>query len=422
MRAGPPDGMRLAPADPFIGAAGKVRDRARCAWSSPLAGFSGGSFRRGARQGEGRGGAECRKRRDPRPKRGAGPRSESGPSVDWQVSNRIVTLGPSPTVQRGVEGDGPTRRSPPRLRAVEAPSGAQYPIETGRIRAVITEVGATLRELVVDGEPVLWGFPETAMCSGGRGQVLAPWPNRLEDGAYTYAGASAQAPLDEPERHNAIHGLVRWRPWQRVGGDRASVELACELFPQPGYPFRLHLALRYALDEVGLHVEVRAENRDRRTLPFGIGFHPYLLAPTQGLAGARLVVPATRHLELDGRGLPVGEEGLDGDLAALASSEGADLGPLRLDDCFTGLLRGGDGTAAVRFLPRPGREVSLVLDEAFAYLMCFTGDSLPPEDRRRAVALEPMTCPPNALRSGRDLVELGSGEVFAAGFLVAPSS
>ncbi len=26
------------------------------------------------------------------------------------------------------------------------------------------------------------------MCTGGRGQILAPWPNRLEDGTYEFAG------------------------------------------------------------------------------------------------------------------------------------------------------------------------------------------------------------------------------------------
>ena len=54
------------------------------------------------------------------------------------------------------------------------------------------------------------------MCDSGRGQVLAPWPNRLGDGRYHFEGRDGLAALDEPARHNAIHGLVRWTAWHVV--------------------------------------------------------------------------------------------------------------------------------------------------------------------------------------------------------------
>ena len=40
----------------------------------------------------------------------------------------------------------------------------------------------------------------------------------------------------------------------------------------------------------------------------------------------------------------------------------------------------------------------------------FTGDPLEPERRRKALAVEPMTCPPNAFATGDDLLVLQPGE------------
>ena len=96
------------------------------------------------------------------------------------------------------------------------PSGRQFEIRHGDQHAVVTEVGATLRHYAVGGKPVIDGFDVDDMASGGRGQVLAPWPNRLGNGRYTFEGQAERVPLNEPERANAIHGLVRWLQWTPV--------------------------------------------------------------------------------------------------------------------------------------------------------------------------------------------------------------
>src|SRR4051812_22319515 len=94
------------------------------------------------------------------------------------------------------------------------PSGEQYEIRHGGQSATVTEMGATLRAYAHDGKPIIDGFAIDAFASGGRGQVLAPWPNRLSQGRYSFGGRHAKVPLNEPEHSNAIHGLVRWLPWQ----------------------------------------------------------------------------------------------------------------------------------------------------------------------------------------------------------------
>jgi aldose 1-epimerase len=300
-------------------------------------------------------------------------------------------------------------------------SGKRYKIEYQDLRATVTSVGATLREFSRASTPILWSQDLDALPRGSCGQVLAPWPNRLAAGTYEFMGISGKAALDEPEKGNAIHGLVRWLEWKLDYQERARVKLSCTLSPQPAYPFLLSLALLYELGPAGLTVHVQAESSAAVGAPFGIGFHPYFLAPVQGLAGSRLIVPATRHLTLDAHGIPTGEVALDGALAELATSNGIALDGQVLDDCFTGLVRDEDGVATVRFLPGGGQisEVTLRLDRHFGYVMCYTGDTLGESDRRRAVAIEPMTCAPNAFASGVDVVALGQTTTFDGSFSVS---
>ena len=83
------------------------------------------------------------------------------------------------------------------------------------------------------------GSCSTAMRRTGRspraaGQVLIPWPNRIEDGAYEFDGRRHQLPLDELEARNAIHGLVRWAGWRVGEREQSRVVMEHVLHPQPG--------------------------------------------------------------------------------------------------------------------------------------------------------------------------------------------
>jgi hypothetical protein len=171
-----------------------------------------------------------------------------------------------------------------RAAIIDAPgplqSGEQHEIRRGNQLAVACEVGATLRFYTVGGVDVLDGFPAEEASSVGRGQVLAPWPNRLDGGTYEFEGREGRAALDEPEHGNAIHGLVRWLPWWVVSSGEDFVELGCVLHPQPGYPWRTDLRMEYRLEEAGLTTIARATNRSDRAAPFGLGFHPYLTVGT----------------------------------------------------------------------------------------------------------------------------------------------
>jgi aldose 1-epimerase len=83
------------------------------------------------------------------------------------------------------------------------------------------------------------------------------------------------------------------------------------------------------------------------------------------------------------------------------------VGKLALDHCFTDLVRDDRGQATVGVTnPDDGTSLSLWMDAAFKWVMVFTGDTLEPNRRRRSVAIEPMTCPPNAFRTEADVIVL----------------
>ncbi|HXY71440.1 MAG TPA: aldose 1-epimerase family protein [Actinomycetota bacterium] len=307
---------------------------------------------------------------------------------------------------------GPAEQSPP-------PAGRQHEIRHGDQVAVVCEVGATLRRYAAGGEEVLDGFDVADRSTAGRGQILAPWPNRLDGGRYTFEGREGRAALDEPEAGNAIHGLVRWLPWRAVSQDEHAVELACVVPPQPAYPWRVELGVEYRLSGDGLAVSARATNASDAACPFGIGFHPYVRAGEGVVDTATLAVPAGRRLVSDERGLPVGDETVAG--TAFDFREPRPIADTKLDTAFTDLAVDTDGRARVEVRGDAGRGVDLWAGPEFGYLMVYTGDTLDPESRRRrGVAIEPMTCPPNALRTGTDLIRLAPGESWQGDWGIQP--
>ncbi len=294
------------------------------------------------------------------------------------------------------------------MRDPRKPSGEQYELTHGDRRAVVTEVGAGLRAYTVDGHDVVDGFAADEMASSGRGQVLVPWPNRIAGGRYDWRGRTLQLPLTEAEAGNAIHGLVRWVAWRVVEREPHRVVLAHGLDPQPGYPFALGLRVEYALSDDGLRVETTATNVGSQPCPFGAGAHPYLTAGTPTVDTAILGLPARSVLESDEHGIPVGRAAVEG--TAFDHRDPRPLGGTVLDHCFTDLERDADGIARVTLAdPASGRTVTLRVDERYPYLMLYTGDSRP-DVRRRSLAVEPMTCPPNAFRSGESVIALAPGE------------
>ena len=293
------------------------------------------------------------------------------------------------------------------------PTGRQHLIERGPQRAVVTEVGATLRSYTVEGIELLDTFAAQAMSDYSRGQVLVPWPNRIDHGRYSFAGRDRQLALTEPERDNAIHGLVRWLPFVEGSTQPESVRLSCALYPQKGYEFSLLIDITYALTGLGLEVKLNVHNRGTEPAPVGAGYHPYLAAGSGRVDDVQVRMQAATVLTTNDRLVPTGEAPVQGTDLDFTSTRR--LGDTRLDHCFTDLSRDNDGMVRVEFAPpsRPG--VVLFMDEQHDYIQVFTGDAIGDESRRRrGLAVEPMTCAPDAFNNGRGLRVLEPGESFVS--------
>jgi len=294
-----------------------------------------------------------------------------------------------------------------------SPSGEQFGIEFGDQRAVVTEVGGGLRTYDVGDRRIIEGYEADEMCSSGRGQVLAPWPNRIAGASYEFGGVRYELPVDERASQSAIHGLVRWVPWRGVEAETERVVVGHELYPQPGYPFAVSLEIEYELSVGGLRVSTTATNVGAESCPFGLGFHPYLYPGTPTVDTATLELPARSVLDADERSPVDGTE--------LDYREPRAVGGTVLDTCFADLDRGEDGLARVVLAnPGTGRSTTLWVDEAYGYLMVYSGDTRP-DVSRRSLAVEPMTCPPQAFRTGESVIVLAPGDSMTATWGLTPS-
>jgi aldose 1-epimerase len=296
--------------------------------------------------------------------------------------------------------------------------GGQVEIARGQQRVAVVTLGGGLRSYEVAGRALLDAFPPGERPTSGRGQVLAPWPNRIENGSYEFEGKHLQLPLTEPEHGNAIHGLVRGATWTVIAVEPDHVAMEYVLEPQPGYPFTLALGIEYALSAAGLTVTTRARNLGIEPCPYGAGQHPYLTLGTPTVDPLLLRVAARVVGLSDERGLPAGSESVDGTEYDFRSAR--PIGGTVLDNAYTELERDGDGRARV-LLDDPDGEAGITLwvDESYPYLMVFTGDPLP-DVARRSIAVEPMTCPPNAFRTGESLIHLQPGELISSTWGIEP--
>jgi aldose 1-epimerase len=301
---------------------------------------------------------------------------------------------------------------------VSAHPGQQVEITAADQHAAVVLLGGGLREYSAAGRDLIDGFPADSAPTSGRGQVLLPWPNRLEDGTYEFDGRRHELPLTEPDRRNAIHGLVRDEQWEIAAQESHRVMLRHLLEPRPGYPFALDVSIEYALGLDGLTVSTTTTNVGPDACPFGSGQHPYIRLGTATVDSLVLRAPGSTVLLEDDRRLPRGREAVSG--TELDFRRPRTLGAARLDDAFTDLERGPDGRARVELRDPVSRAgVDLWVDESYNYLMLFTGDDLP-DVARRSLAVEPMTCPPNAFRTGEDLVRLEPGETATSRWGLVP--
>ncbi len=296
---------------------------------------------------------------------------------------------------------------------VAAKSGAQWTIEADGHRAVVAEVGGVLRDFTANGVQVLDGFGTDELSPASAGQILAPWPNRIRDGQYSFEEQAYQLPLTEPDKHNAIHGLTNWARWTLVEQAPDAITAEFDLPAQIGYPWWLRLRTRWSVSADGLRCDQEAVNNSSSNAPWGYSVHPYVQLTGVAVDDILLHVPGKTRIVADARLLPIGSTSVAGTEYDFTAPRR--VGDLVLDTTFGAIEHDANGITEVTIAdPGSAAKVTLWADESFKYWQVFTGDTLTGERFRRSLAIEPMTCPPDAFRTGRDVIVLAPGERWTA--------
>ncbi len=233
--------------------------------------------------------------------------------------------------------------------------------------------------------------------------ILFPFPNRVAGGTYTFEGRTYQLDVNEPGRHNHIHGLVCNRPWRVVetgassqegAWQRATITLADDPEAVRQFPFPCRLTVTTRLVEGMLVQETEVENTGSGRLPMGYGTHGWFPA-TLGAGGreaTQVRIPAGQfwrleHLLPTGERVSVEREAAKYDLRAWRALDAQDY-----DDVFTALERRPDGwtEASIRY-PDAGLELAVQASPAFREWVLYAPRARP------VICLEPYTCTTNAV-------------------------
>lgn len=282
-------------------------------------------------------------------------------------------------------------------------SGTQHLLRSGDVEACIASVGASLRTLTHAGRDLVVPFAAGEVRPAYRGATLVPWPNRVVDGRYVFGGEEYRLALTEPARGHALHGLAAWLDYSAIDKGSDHVTLAAVVEAQDGYPWRVRVETRFALDAGGLTQTVTAFNESDTPAPYGTGPHPYLVAGDGRVDDWTFELPAAEVLHVtQDRLAPTELRAVEADDPSRFDYRAARLiGTAEIDHAYTGLIRDADGLATVRVTDADGRGVAMTWDAACPWVQVHTADRPGLSGHRVGLAIEPMTCAPDAFNADR---------------------
>ncbi len=244
----------------------------------------------------------------------------------------------------------------------------------------------------------LWAVPEFASGQGKPSHsgipILFPFPGRIRDSAYEYAGKRYTLTVSGMNSGNAIHGFVMGRPWEVVERSESRVVgrfRASQVEPKilDEWPADFELTAEYALTAASLVFTLTVRNPDTRPLPWGLGLHPYFrvpLGPQGSTAECQLLTPAAKRWELVNV-LPTGKQlNVSG---AHDLRHGQVIGATAYDDVYGGLQSTGGRCECAVVDPVNDRRINIMFGEEYRTVVVYT----PPH--REAVCIEPYTCMPD---------------------------
>jgi aldose 1-epimerase len=277
-------------------------------------------------------------------------------------------------------------------------------ISLNEVSAAISTEGAALIGLSVNNFDLIEPNTRDGLYAG---KILAPWPNRIKDGKYSFNEKDYQLPINEVSKNNSLHGLVANSLWEITFQNQSKVILQYSLNEPDIYPGKLQLQVTYEIIEQGLEITVLSENVGELSAPYGVSIHTYLVAGAVVKNNElTLQIPADQFLEVDAeRLLPIKMQPVAGTNFDFINSK--KISDLFIDHAFK---YSSDYPRSISLLNAEGKGAEIIFDDQSKWIQIHTADRDLQGDSRMAVAIEPMTCPPDAFNSGIDLIVLEPGK------------
>lgn len=245
-----------------------------------------------------------------------------------------------------------------------------------------------------------------------RGVLLAPFPNRIKNGQYVFENNTYQLPINRPTENNALHGFLYNQSFKivekKVTEDKSKLILRNDYKGElEGYPFRFSTEITYVWEAPNkLEVFTEITNSGKNNMPLGLGWHPYFQFP-QSINKIDLKMNTTKKFLVDEQMIPTLETAKFSSYKKIKKIEAENF-----DDCFE---VNNSANVHLTTLIDALNGISLTVEQpttAYKYLQVYT----PPT--RDCIAIEPMTCPPNAFNNQLGLIKLQPNEKYICSYTI----
>ena len=240
-----------------------------------------------------------------------------------------------------------------------------------------------------------------------KGIKLFPFPNRVAGGKYSFDDEDFQLDINEKDVGNNLHAFVYYQEFSLSAyieeDDFAMAQFVLDYDgDEEGYPFPFKLFLEFEFNSKNeLTLRTNVESACGVDMPIGDGWHPYFMLDSK-IDDLELKLPKLKKYENDSSNIPVPDpvvfDRFDnmnriGDYSADNAYE---LDEGDNDVCY--ILRNAISNVEVHIEHQAG-------ENAYNYVQIFT----PPH--RKSIAIEPMSCMPNAFNNGKGLCILPKNAV-----------
>lgn len=259
---------------------------------------------------------------------------------------------------------------------------------------IISDLGCNVNSLILNNQNIIDGNTnEEKLASNylAKSALLTPFPNRINKGRYVFKGKEYQLPINKSDEGHSIHGLVFNKKFVLISTTISDTSISASFFHEiknidfTGYPFNLSLIVKCILEEKKFTIQVSATNKDTTTIPYGIGWHPYLKA-NKKIDNCSMSIPGRYVLEIDKKNvmIPTGKS------KPTQQFKNILVGKKIFDTCFTNLV-----SYKTQF-----ENIIIFQDSTMNYLQIYTPSG------RQSIAVEPMSCAPDAFNNKMGLISL----------------